>query len=355
VTSLLLFKLIVILHIRRKSISGLIPTYWNSFKGTRSTAMPPLVARTEVAAQLWNYIYLHAEWISMPKKRTDFIRECQPGIFLLSIGFMALGALSVIYRDFAYSWQPVPAFHPGRDAVAIACGLFMIGTSVALLFRSTVAVAVRVIFLFLLAWLCLKIPAVIAMPQIEGVWLGFGEIAMLLAGGWVLFARFSGLGKVAFFSHITGAKGLRIAQIIFGLAVLPVGLSHIVYSKITTILIPSWLPFRMGLAYLTGFGQIACGLAILFSIKTRIAALIETGMLALFALLVWGPDSWIAATPKMAGAPSGARFPLTAFLITWVIGASALLVAEDAETVDPINSERESAQQNGEVAGTHRS
>jgi hypothetical protein len=52
-------------------------------------------------------------------------------------------------------------------------------------------------------------------------------------------------------------------------------------------------------------------------------------MLALFAFLVWGPDTWIAATPKLAGTPAGARFPLTAFLITWVIGASALLIAID--------------------------
>jgi hypothetical protein len=42
---------------------------------------------------------------------------------------------------------------------------------------------------FLVAWLALKIPAVIKASQIEGVWIGFGEIGMLLAGGWVLFAR----------------------------------------------------------------------------------------------------------------------------------------------------------------------
>jgi len=264
----------------------------------------------------------------MPKERTEIIPECQPGITLLSVGLIALGALSVMYRDFAYTWQPVPTF-PGREVVALACGLFMIVASIALLFRASAAIAVRVIFPFLLAWQCLKVPSLIAMPRIEGVWLGVGEIAMLFAGGWVLFARLSDLENSAFFSHITGAKGFRIAQIIFGLAVLPVGLSHIVYAKITASLVPSWLPFRMGFAYLTGIGQMVCGLAILFSIWPRIAALIETGMLALFAFLVWGPDTWIAATPKMAGAPAGLRFPLTAFLITWVIGASALLVAGD--------------------------
>jgi uncharacterized membrane protein len=253
------------------------------------------------------------------------IREQQPAVSLFAIGMIGLGALSLIYRDFAYDWQPVPLFH-GRDVLAVACGLFMIVASVALLFRATSAIAARALFPFLLAWWCLKIPAVIGAPGIEGVWIGFGEVGMLLAGGWVLFARLSGVE--GFFS-LTGLKGIRIAQIIFGLAVLPVGLGHIFYLAATTSLVPSWMPFRVGLAYLTGVGQIVCGLAILFSILPRAAALVETGMLALFAFLVWGPDSWVAATPKLAGTPPGPRFALTAFLITWVIGASALLIANN--------------------------
>jgi len=107
-----------------------------------------------------------------------------------------------------------------------------------------------------------------------------------------------------------------MAQLLFGLAVIPVGLGHIFYVQITTSLVPSWMPFRMGLAYLTGLGQIACGLAIIFSVYPHIAALLETAMLALFAFFVWGPNTWISATPKMAGTPPGFRFPLTAFLIT---------------------------------------
>jgi uncharacterized membrane protein len=255
------------------------------------------------------------------------IRDQQPALSFFAVGMIGLGILSILYRDFAYGWQPVPAFHPGREVLAVICGLFMIAASVALLFRAAAAIAARAIFPFLLAWLCLKIPALIGAPRIEGVWLGFGEIGMLLAGGWVLFARLSGLEESAFFRHVTGTKGIRIAQIIFGLAVLPVGLGHIFYAPITASLVPSWMPFRVGIAYLTGVGQIACGLGVLFSILPRAAAFIETGMLALFAFLVWGPDTWISSTPKLAGQPPGPRFALTAFLITWVIGASALLVA----------------------------
>jgi hypothetical protein len=66
---------------------------------------------------------------------------------------------------------------------------------------------------------------------------------------------------------------------------------------------------------------------VLFLVLPRAAALIEAGMLTLFAFLVWGPDKWIAFNPTTAGVPAGPRFPLTAFFITWVIGASALLIA----------------------------
>jgi uncharacterized membrane protein len=255
------------------------------------------------------------------------IREQQPAVTLFAIGMIGLGTLSVIYRDFAYDWQHVPAFHPGRDVLAVVCGFFMIFVSVALLFRATVTIAARCLLPFLLAWQCLKIPALIAAPQIEAVWLGFGEIAMLLAGGLVLFARLSNLEDSAFFHRLTGESGMKFARIVFGLALLPVGLSHIFYVGITAGMVPAWLPFRTALAYLTGVGQMACGLGVLLSVYPRAAALLETVMLALFALLVWGPDKWMDFHPFFPGMPTGMRFPLTAFLITWVIGASAFLIA----------------------------
>jgi len=257
-------------------------------------------------------------------------RGQQPALSAFSIGMIGLGALGVVYRDFAFDWQPVPAFHPGRELLAVICGLLMIGLGVGLLLRATATLAARTLLPFLLAWWCLKIPAVLAAPQIEGVWIGFGEVGMLLAGGWLLFARLSELEQSRLFGGFTGQRGIRIAQIIFGLAVIPVGLGHLFYVEITTSLVPSWLPFRVGLAYLTGVAQIACGLGMLFSVRARLAAQVETVLVALFALLVWGPDTWFAAVPKMAGTPVGARFPLTAFLITGLVGAAAWLIAQNS-------------------------
>jgi uncharacterized membrane protein len=244
---------------------------------------------------------------------------------------IALGVLGVVSQEFAFDWQPVPAFHPGRELLAVVCGLVMIGLGVGLLLRATAAVVARALLPFLLAWLCLKVPTVLAAPQIEGVWIGFGEVSAILAGGWVLFARLSQLDESPspLLGGITGERGLWIAQIIFGLAVIPIGLGHLFYVDITTRLVPSWLPFRVALAYLTGIAQILCGLGIVFSSRARLAAQIETVLVALFAFLVWGPDTWFAAAPKLMGTPPGARFALTAFLITWLVGASAWLIAQD--------------------------
>ncbi len=276
----------------------------------------------------------------LPDTRTSsiVIHQQQPAVSLFAAGLIAMGTLSVIYRDFAYTWQPVPAF-PGRATVAVLCGLFMIAVSMGLLFRSTAPFAARALFPFLIAWFCLKIPAIVVGFKIEAVWLGLGELGMLLAGGWVLFACLSGLNGAPFFRRITGQHGIRLAQILFGISVIPVGLSHIFYSPITTSLIPSWLPFRTELALLTGAAQMLCGLAILLSIYPRVAALVETVMLALFAFLVWGPDTWFAKTPKMPRAPHGLRFPLTAFLITWVIATAALLLANNSRKVRSLRTE----------------
>jgi hypothetical protein len=83
------------------------------------------------------------------------------------IGMIGMGILSVISRDLAFDWQPIPAFHPGRKVLAVASGLIMVVASAALLFRATAALVVRTMLVYSIAWLSLKIPAVISVPQIE--------------------------------------------------------------------------------------------------------------------------------------------------------------------------------------------
>jgi uncharacterized membrane protein len=229
----------------------------------------------------------------------EMVRDQQPALTLFAIGMAGLGILALIYGD---------------------SGVIMLLTGAGLLFRTTAAWSIRILFPYLILWLLLKVPAVVVAPQMEAVWLGIGELAMLMAGGWVLFASLARIEKRSMLAFAAGERGIAMARILFAVALIPVGLSHIVYVKQTVELVPAWLPFRTAWAYLTGVGQMACGVGLLLSIFPRVAAIAEAGMLTLFTLLVWLPA--ILAKPAQ-------RMPWTAFFISWAIASAAWVIARE--------------------------
>jgi uncharacterized membrane protein len=252
-------------------------------------------------------------------------RTMQPALTLYAIGLLGLGVLALVYHDFALDWQPVPPWVPGRTVLAYVSGLVMICCGAGLLFRATALWPVRVLFPYLVLWVLLKIPVLFVAPGMEAVWLGFGEIVVLMVGGWILWAIFENVARRSMLAIISDNSGLQRAQVAFGLALLPIGLSHLVYIPETVGFVPAWLPGRTFWACLTGAGQIACGLGILFRVFPRVAAWCEAGMVSLFTLLVWLPI--VASKPTDRGAWTG-------FFISWTIGAAAWLVAQtqDAST-----------------------
>jgi uncharacterized membrane protein len=246
-------------------------------------------------------------------------RSLQPALTAFAVGMIGLGVLALIYGDFAMVWQPVAPWVPGRTALAYASGVIMLLGGIGLLFRATMAWSTRLLFPYVTIWLLLKVPALVVAPGMEAVWLGFGEIAVLFAGCWVLFAGLADLEPGSPLAFLTGEKAVYFAQKFFGIWLIPIGLSHIFYVQATVDLVPKWLPYREGWAYLTGAGHIAAGMGVLFGLLPVVAAFAEAAMIGVFTLLVWAPA--IAAAPKT-------RLPWTAFFISWVIAAGAWIVAQ---------------------------
>jgi len=246
-------------------------------------------------------------------------RSQQPALTAFAIGMIGLGILALLYGDFALVWQPVAPWVPGRTVFAYASGLIMLLGGVGLLMRGMAAWSARILFPYLFVWMLLKVPALVEAPKVEAVWLGFGELAVLFAGGWVLLAKLAGLREGSALGVLASEKSVRIAQLFFAVWLIPIGLSHMFYVQPTVDLVPAWLPYRTGWAYLTGAGHIAAGLGVLFSIFPRVAALAEGAMIGVFTLVVWAPK--IVAEPK-------GRLPWTAFFISWAIAAAAWVVAQ---------------------------
>ncbi len=227
----------------------------------------------------------------------------------LALGLVALGILGLVYRDFALQWEPVPQWVPARAALAIGAAVVLLSCGIGLLVDRTSSAASRVLIAYVALWvLLLKVPRVVASPLVEQSWLGLGEIAVVLAGAWMLVARRAP-------AHGT----VRPAQVVFGAALIPVGLSHLFYLKATSGLVPAWLPFRTGWAAFTGVAHIAAGLAVLVRVMPVVASRLEAWMITAFTVLVW--------LPKVVSRPT-ARLNWTAFAISWIIGAGAWVVAD---------------------------
>jgi uncharacterized membrane protein len=244
----------------------------------------------------------------------------EPALTLFAIGLFGLGVLALIYGDFALVWQPVPAWLPARIAVAYGSGVLMLLLGAGILIPRSRVWSVRVLFVYVILWALLKVPDVVTNPGIEASWLGLGELTLLLSGGWTLIARLGGVRQGSPFGFLAGERGVRMARILFAVSIVPIGLSHLVYVDATVGYVPHWLPFRKGWAYLTGLGQMASGLGVLFSVLPRVAAWAEAGQITLYTLLVW--------LPAVLAAPT-TRLNWTAFFISWIFGAAAWAIAQN--------------------------
>src|SRR5258706_14456081 len=136
-------------------------------------------------------------------------RTQQPALTLFAAGMIGLGSLALVYGDFALVWQPVPQWIPGRTILAYGSGLIMFLGGVGLLVEATAAWAARILFPYLVVWMLLKVPALIAAPKMEAVWLGFGELAVLMAGGWGLFAKLAWLREGPLLAFATAHSKVR--------------------------------------------------------------------------------------------------------------------------------------------------
>lgn len=239
--------------------------------------------------------------------------------FLFALGMIGLGVLALVYGHLALPWYSIPKWIPSRDLVAYASGIILVGCGVGLLFARTARFSTRILLSYLLVWLLLQVPAWVKSPLVEVIWQNAGELAVLVAGAWVLYARMAEPSEGSSSRFAAGESGMRIARILFALSLFAFGLSHFAYEAQTTSLVPAWVPFRNSWAYITGAAQIAAGIGVLFSILPRLAASLQVVLLCMFTFLVW-PQALIAAPTSVP--------TWTEFLFSWAITAGAWVVAE---------------------------
>ncbi len=221
----------------------------------------------------------------------------------------AIGALNLVYRDFALQWQPVPPSVPHRTILAITSGIFLIACAVGLVSRKHKMLAMTFGCLYLIVWVAiLQGPLVLTAPLSIGAWLGFGENLALVAAALIVLASVSPEPESL----------IRFARVLFGLACIEFGLSHFAYADITASMVPAWLPDHLLFAYLTGAGHCAAGIAILFGLLPRLGAALEALMMSSFVAFVH--------IPGVVQAPFD-RLQWTMLVFAFALASSAWVIA----------------------------
>lgn len=200
---------------------------------------------------------------------------------------IGLGLWGLVGRDFAPIWAPVPKAWPAREALVWLTGIVALACGLGLNFKRTAAPAGGVLAALLLIWLLVfKAPAIVAAPGVAAAWESSGETAVLAAAAWVLFATSDAARQVPLAG---GETGVRLAHILYGLAMLAFGAAHLAYVKATAALVPGWLPDHAAWVWVTAITYIGAGVAMLVGAWARMAATLSALQMGLFTLLVWAP------------------------------------------------------------------
>jgi uncharacterized membrane protein len=215
-----------------------------------------------------------------------YLRRVGIGHLLFASCFILIGAISLVRHDFVLFQEPVPPGIPWRGTLALVSAALMLLPGIGLLLERTARGSALVLTAFVALWIvALWLPQALAHPLVEVNWLGVGEDLTLLVGGWLIQRQAAGLSD----------GSIRVAQTVFGLALVPIGLSHFFYLQAATHFLPGWMPLPVPLTLLAGAGHIAAGVAIASGVLPRLAAVMEASMESLITLIVW--VSAVAAKP----------------------------------------------------------
>lgn len=238
---------------------------------------------------------------------------------MFALTLVALAILGLIKGHFAPVWQAIPQAVPAREALAYLCSLVYLACGLGLLWPRTAARAAPVLLAWLLLWMLLfKVPYILLAPAEEVSYQSWGESAVVVAGAWVLYAGPAAQSERRRLASATAQWGLRIARLLYGLALIAFGLSHFVYLGATAPLVPHWLPAHRFWAYATGASYLGAGAALITNRCAAPAAALSALQIALITLLVW--------PPLLAGGADSFRW--SEFVVSWQMSTAAWVVAD---------------------------
>lgn len=233
------------------------------------------------------------------------------GRFLYATGIVAVGLHQLLLNDFR------PEILPPFPAWAHSYKVFPIFTSIALIFaalairgsfaiqlvqRKRICLWLGIFFLFLT--ITCHLPYILLMSSYKlsrlDVWFPAGE-ALAYSGGALVMAGSFPSNTLNGATASTGYSLRRLdflleqciplGRIFFATLMIVFGCSHFVFPAFVSTMVPKWIGMPMFWTYFVGVALIASGIAIVFKVWIKPAALLLAFMLLLFFVFFHLPDA----------------------------------------------------------------
>ncbi len=184
----------------------------------------------------------------------------------------------------------VPAYIPWHLFWAYFVGVALIAASLSIATRIQVQWSGLLFgILMLLIEALLIIPGLYAKPHDRFSWTILFREFSFASGGWIL------AGDAMAGRHGQGrSKLVAIGRVVIGMAAMFYGVEHFLHPiNVPGVplekIMPTWIPGRMVISYLTGALLVICGAAILLAKKTRTAATYLGTWILLLVVFIYGP------------------------------------------------------------------
>jgi uncharacterized membrane protein YphA (DoxX/SURF4 family) len=184
----------------------------------------------------------------------------------------------------------VPAYMPGRLFLAYFVGCALIAASLSIATRLGVRWSGLLfgIMMFLFVAM-LHIPRALVNPHARIPWMIVFREMSFGGAGWVLAGNamdgWRGQGK---------SRLITVGRILIGITAIVFGIEHFLHATGLPGVpllkeIPTWMPARVLIDYVTGAGLLVAGVCFLLARKVRMAATYLGGWILLMVLVIYGP------------------------------------------------------------------
>jgi len=184
----------------------------------------------------------------------------------------------------------VPVYMPWRLFWAYFVGFALIAASLSIATKIQVQWSGLLFGILMIVFEALLIiPGLYAKPHDRFAWTILFREFSFASGGWILagdaMAEHAGQGR---------SKLVTIGRVVIGMAAMFYGVEHFLHPiNVPGVplekLMPTWIPGRMLISYLTGAFLVVCGVSILLAKKTRMAATYLGTWILLLVLFIYGP------------------------------------------------------------------